>query len=198
MTILERVLCKLFHHTDIGENGDLYLRRWFIYPRYPEFKKMEPRVYLHKFHRGDNTRDLHDHPWRFTSIILKCGYWEHSFNPEWQRWKSLENRSSHGGRLRGWKRAEPPKTIRKWYGPGSILRRGAKWAHAVELAEDTHYIQRDSGEIRHQWKAGRTAWSLIRTGIKERSWGFHTIKGFCNHRHYKNGVYWCHEGEEKK
>ena len=63
MTILERVLCKLFHHIDIEEGGKLYLRRWFIYPRYPQMKKMEPRLYLHKFHSGDNLRDLHDHPW---------------------------------------------------------------------------------------------------------------------------------------
>ncbi|MCZ7644776.1 MAG: hypothetical protein M5U26_05755 [Planctomycetota bacterium] len=34
------------------------------------------RVYLHHLHRADEDRHLHDHPWNFTSLVLKGGYVE--------------------------------------------------------------------------------------------------------------------------
>lgn len=188
MTILERVLCKLFHHIDIEEGGKVYLRRWFIYPRYPQMKKLEPRIYLHKFHNGDNLRDPHNHPWRFTSIILKGGYWEHSLNPEWQRLRAKGLVATA---------YQTPRTVRKWYGPGSILRRGAKWTHAVELPLKLNEEALEFG-LQVETDEPIPCWSLIKTGVKEQTWGFFTEKGFCNHRDYKNGVCWCHEGEEKK
>jgi hypothetical protein len=43
---------------------------------------------------------------------------------------------------------------REWIAPGRILRRGATWQHRVELPE------------------GRTAWTLVFTGPKEKSWFF--------------------------
>ena len=34
-------------------------------------------VYIHRFHRGDNDRELHNHPWRWAvSFVLAGGYWE--------------------------------------------------------------------------------------------------------------------------
>ena len=34
-------------------------------------------IYLHKFHRGDDERELHNHPWRWAvSLILSGGYIE--------------------------------------------------------------------------------------------------------------------------
>ena len=80
--MIQWILNKLFNKVDIRVNGEpdapIYLRRWFIYPRKPKDLAMVPRVYLHRFYTGDNVRDLHDHPWPFTSLILKGGYWEHS------------------------------------------------------------------------------------------------------------------------
>ena len=54
-------------------------------------------VFLHKICQ-DDPRDLHDHPWWYITIILKGGYWEHTYiiGP------------TYGGQQR------------KWYGPGSI------------------------------------------------------------------------------
>jgi hypothetical protein len=207
MSIIEKILLFLFNYEDIVEGGKLYLRRWFLYPLRPGGKKDVPRFYLHKFYSGDDHRDLHDHPWSFQSIILRGGYWEHRANPQWQLFQSLLALSEQdawreaqlrnkirSGRfvdfgfedydelstimVRHRKRDElaqehPPKTLRTWYGPLSLLRRGARWTHSVELPER------------------KTAWTLVRTGTKEREWGFHTIAGWCFHKNYKDGICWC-------
>lgn len=34
--------------------------------------------YLHLFHRSDQDRELHDHPWDFWTYIIWPGYWEHT------------------------------------------------------------------------------------------------------------------------
>lgn len=56
----------------IGPDNDPYLKRWFIIPRNRWFN-----VYLHHFHRSDDPRALHDHPWRNLSILLSGSYLEH-------------------------------------------------------------------------------------------------------------------------
>jgi hypothetical protein len=53
-------------------DGREYLRRYFIYES-PRF-----RVYLHKISLSDADPCMHDHPWRFLSIILRGGYREHT------------------------------------------------------------------------------------------------------------------------
>jgi hypothetical protein len=166
MSIIENILLKLFKHEDITDphTGALYLRRFFISPRDPETKKDTPRLYLHKFFLGDSDRDLHDHPWPFKSLILKGGYWEHRINPIYQKWCQDPDRLPE---------EMPQETLVTWYGSGSLLTRGAKWTHKVELPQ------------------GRTAWTLVRTGVKERDWGFHTILGWCLHSNYRNGICWC-------
>jgi len=211
--MIQAVLNKLFNKVDIKVNGDpgapIYLRRWFIWPRKPQDNKMVSRIYLHRFFTGDNVRDLHDHPWSFRSIILWGGYWEHSYNPVWLKWqeshkledsdRSREREIKSVGRYwagntdaeeselksimgRNWVRSlpEPEKTIKKWYGPGSFLKRGAAWTHAVELKKDKH---------------GKDVpcWSLVRTGIKSRSWGFHTEGGWCHWKNYHSGACVCYD-----
>jgi hypothetical protein len=170
MGIIERILCRLFRYQDIFRDGtnDLYLRRWFIYPRYKEFKKLEPRIYLHKFYRGDEDPHLHDHPWKFTSLILTRGYWEEVFSKD-----SPDNvepytqifTSGTDGEVR----------VRTFYPRFSILKRPADWKHRVIL------------------KDKKPVWTIVKTGIKERSWGF-WIKGkLCPWKQYDNGVCWCEE-----
>ncbi len=65
---------------------------------------------LHRFHRSDLDRDLHDHPWPFWSLILTGGYWEQiPLNPDF------------------------PAGLRQkmWHPAGSLLRRPASWTHRV-------------------------------------------------------------------
>jgi hypothetical protein len=56
----------------IGEPDAPYLKRWFILPRNRWFN-----IYLHHFHRSDDDKAIHDHPWRNLSILLKGSYLEH-------------------------------------------------------------------------------------------------------------------------
>lgn len=63
------------------------------------------RVLLHHFLQSDSDREMHDHPWPFTSIILAGGYIE-----------------------------ETPEG-RTWHPAGSVLRRPAEWRHRVVLPE---------------------------------------------------------------
>lgn len=153
MGLIERTLCRLLKFQDIRdeETGELYLRRFFINPT--RKNQGYSRIYLHKFYRGDQDRHPHDHPWGFTSLILKGGY--HEETPCGCSW---------GGCVK-----------LKWYRPLSLLRRPATWRHRVVIAE------------------GHTAWTLVFTGPKERSWGFFTEKGFCPWRSYSKGVCWCEE-----
>lgn len=90
-------------------------------------------VYLHRFHRSD-ADEMHDHPWPFISIILSGGYWEKT--PD-----------------KGWKNGDGPTRLR-WYGPGRILVRPAKWIHSVIVPD------------------GQEVTTLILRGQKEKSWGF--------------------------
>lgn len=49
---------------------DGYLNRWWL------FRTPILSIRLHQFIRGDEGRNLHDHPWWNASIILKGGYVE--------------------------------------------------------------------------------------------------------------------------
>lgn len=177
--MIEKLLCKLFPFVDIKRSGEstVYLRRWFIRPRVPDDKKLTPRIYLHKFYRGDEDPHLHNHPWAYRTFILWGGYWEHSFNPEWTKWKVQMEPFMRV--YQDWNIApfgpEPPRTISKWYGPGTLMKRGARWTHQVKLPE------------------GKTAWTIIFTDKREHSWGFITDQGVCNHRYYHDGE--CEEGK---
>lgn len=54
-----------------ARDGDAYLSRYLI------ASVRGIGVYLHKFHRSDQDRELHNHPWKWAfSIILTGGYRE--------------------------------------------------------------------------------------------------------------------------
>jgi hypothetical protein len=58
----------------IGGRENVYMRRWWVIPKNPIFN-----IYLHCFHRSDDDRALHDHPWLFNASILVSGhYMEHT------------------------------------------------------------------------------------------------------------------------
>lgn len=173
MTLIERVLCKLFPHVDILKDGtnDVYLRRWFISPRNKDMKKLQPRIYLHKFYRGDEDPHLHDHPWPFTSLILTRGYWEET--PVSQSRDPRISLKSMATSQYFHRDGEQYRNV--FYSAFSVLRRPSEWKHRVIL------------------KDKKPVWTIIRTGPKERSWGF-WIKGkLCPWRQYGNGVCWCED-----
>lgn len=76
----------------IGGAADPYMLRWFITPwsglyrdiprdqktMWQGFVSRLPCIYLHEFHRSDDDRALHDHPWVNCSIVLEGTYVEHT------------------------------------------------------------------------------------------------------------------------
>lgn len=86
-------------------------------------------IRLHHILRSDDDRHLHDHPWSYATIILRGGYTEV-------------------------REGTKPQGRRKWYGPGSILFRGWKGFHRLEVPE------------------GQTAWTCFIMGPYKHKWGF--------------------------
>lgn len=174
--VIERILCRLFPYTDImrDDTNDIYLRRFFIYPRNKDFgkNKGKGRIYLHKFYRGDEDPHLHDHPWPFTSFILTRGYWEET---PWT-YKDCPNGVNLWGYHTLREYGEERKRI--FYPRFSLLRRPATTKHRVILKDE------------------KPVWTLVKTGVKERSWGFWVKDKLCPWRNYENGVCWCNDGQE--
>lgn len=92
----------------IGEKKDPYLTR-FIIIQTPLFS-----IYVHKMHRSDYERALHDHPWAFLSLVLKP-YAEHFYKS----------------------RKQPNYYIQ--HEMFDILYRPAKWKHRVVISEFIDY-----------------------------------------------------------
>lgn len=123
------------------DDKEPYLVRWTIFGcRFFSFK-------LHHIMQSDDAC-IHDHPWFFISLILKGGYWEHG---DW---------GSNYTPRREW------GLFKKWYGPGSLLFRKAKWRHRLELPP------------------GKTCWTFVITGRPFREWGFWTPSGWVHHENY--------------
>ena len=55
-------------------NKEPYLIRYYLL--FTDRDKFPFNVFIHKFMRGDDDEDPHDHPWGFFHIILSGGYWE--------------------------------------------------------------------------------------------------------------------------
>lgn len=51
-----------------------YLVRYYIF--FTDRNKFPFNIFIHKFMKGDDDEDPHDHPWGFFHIILSGGYWE--------------------------------------------------------------------------------------------------------------------------
>lgn len=173
---IEGTLTLLFPYTDIERDdapGVIYLRRFFIYPRNKDFgkNKGKGRLYLHKFYRGDEDLHLHDHPWPFVSLILTRGYWEETL------WRPGDGYVK--GSYPTWG-ADNEWRTKKFYRRFSLLRRPATWKHRVIL------------------KDSKPVWTIVKTGVKERSWGFWIKNNLCPWRNYDNGVCWCSPEEKEQ
>jgi hypothetical protein len=123
----------------IGPENNPYLRRWWLVPRNPFLN-----VYLHNIRRSDDaTRGLHDHPWWSVSVLLKGSYYE--IVP-------LNPRNPRG------------RTQRLFWRSGSVIFRGAKHAHRLEVTLPKANV-----------------WTLFITGPRFRQWGFWEPEGWRAH-----------------
>ncbi len=67
------LFAKLLPSTVIrGSDGSPYLTKHTIV----DLGKKIGRVHLHRFHRGDEDQECHNHPWHGVSLILAGGYRE--------------------------------------------------------------------------------------------------------------------------
>lgn len=75
-----------FTHDKVIEDGETYLERWIIW--------FGGTLRLHKFHKGDDDRAFHDHPWWFitfptrsyleqtpTDALRRVSAWRPHFRP---------------------------------------------------------------------------------------------------------------------
>lgn len=92
---MEWLLKKLlpFKIIRISENPDAeYLIRFFLWGSKGDGDNRRS-IRIHKIKMSDGLRDLHDHPWNWTSIIFWGGYFEHD---EWRNikrfWPGMINR----------------------------------------------------------------------------------------------------------
>lgn len=155
---VETILDRCFNKRVIVNCDHIpYLSRWYL------IRNSIVGVFLHCFHRSDEERALHDHPWSFFVIILWRGYWEHYevkvpciFCLGKGHNFFVENIRCSQCKGRGWKWR--PRKKRKW--PGMMMYRPALWKHRVELID------------------GKPSWSLFIRFRKIRDWGFHTKDGW--------------------
>ena len=87
-----------------------YLERYYLFLK--ERDHFPFNVFLHKFLKSDPD-DVHDHPWPYTTIILRGGYWE---------WIPIFDSV---GRKTG--------EIQHWRGPGHFRTCSATSYHRIEL-----------------------------------------------------------------
>jgi hypothetical protein len=118
----EKLLTKILPYRDITKVVDgvelLYLRRFFLRRgKKGSTTGDEGGIFLHVIHRQDDDRDPHDHPWSFTSLILKGGYWD-------EQWLWVDDdRSWPDYRVH---------TGNEWVGRGRIVKRSAEHLHRVQ------------------------------------------------------------------
>lgn len=133
------------------------------------------KLFSIKYHKVVVSDDacLHCHPWSFLSIILKGGYWEHTYvtDADSLRWLNVIRAMRVGNYF---KTPDGRWAVRKFYKPGSILWRKAPSAHRLELNNDEN-----GNPI--------PCHTLVFTGRVFRKWGFYTKNGFIYWRNYSKG-----------
>lgn len=121
-----------------GGDGSPYLRRFRVFDR----GRDKYRLFLHEFHRGDEDREIHNHPWAWCySLILHGGYRE-------SRLYAFQHLA-----VDRVEKVRMPIIIDEEYRAFAINAIGPDTFHRVELLD------------------GKT-WSLILTGPIVQSWGF--------------------------
>jgi hypothetical protein len=82
--LLKKLVVKLPFRTITSPDGRPYLTRWYLWPSGPRSMadddvtvKAPFAIFIHFFHRSDEDRDQHNHPWDLSvALILKGGYHE--------------------------------------------------------------------------------------------------------------------------
>lgn len=112
LKLLDKLMIRLNRKRLVYDrvNGELYLTRYYLFLK--ERTKCPFNIFLHRFHKSDDAV-FHDHPWSYTTIILRGGYWE---------WIPIFDSV---GRKTG--------EIQHWRGPGHFRICSATSYHRIEL-----------------------------------------------------------------
>lgn len=151
------------------DDGKPYLIRYRI------FSSRWLKIRLHHILLSDYDC-VHDHPWDFISIILKGGYWEHT--------PMREIIQHHAPQLpwvmaqKGNWRENKESIWKRWYAPGSVLRRNAEYRHKIELE-----TMRSIGSVESK---PLECWSLVFMFKRKRDWGFWMRNVFIPWRKYSS------------
>lgn len=116
---------------------------------------------LHTFFRGDEDRELHDHPWPFWSLVIMGGY--HEEIPPDQFETGMNFKREAAAPFHPEANAQGHQFV--WRGIGELDFRPAKWRHRVVLPQK-------------EGERPKLAVTLVFTKKKEREWGFWTRQGW--------------------
>jgi len=145
---------------ECNDGAGLLMTRYYLSP-----KIFGLRLVLHQFHRSDNDRHYHDHPWNFISWIIKGSYIEHFPVPN-GIYRVPANRNVKV--IYGEGVADIQQCHRRW----DIIKRPKEWKHWVELLPEP---------------LGRRfvpCWTLVLFYGERREWGFWTKEGWIKHDQY--------------
>lgn len=171
---LLRILPKNEIEDECHDGAGLLMTRYYLTPKILGF-----RLVLHQFHRSDNDRHYHDHPWNFISWIIKGSYIEHY--PIEQLRADI-----------------PPSDMQQAHRRWDIIKRPKTWKHWVELKDNNYcpmcgeYTARlkdwekadHSNHTKMVINSFEECWTLVLLYGKRRDWGFHTEKGWIKHDEY--------------
>ena len=110
--MLKKLMQKLGRYRVIldRQNNEPYLERYYLFLK--DRKTFPFNVFLHRFLKSD-PGTVHDHPWSYTTIILKGGYWE--WVPTFNAQGEMNGERVH------------------WRGAGHVRTCGANSYHRIEL-----------------------------------------------------------------
>jgi hypothetical protein len=127
----------------IGPEDCPYLRRWFV-------QTPVGTARIHLFMRSDDDRALHDHPWSFTTLVLRGGYVDVTECPPCEG----NGRVGGAGTWPDCGACGGSGERRERLRPGMMRHRPALHRHRVECIP------------------GQTSLTLVVSGPKVRTWGF--------------------------
>ena len=96
--------------------GDIHFKRWQI------LKTRWGSIWLHAIYKADQDKYLHNHPWDFTSVVLKGSYYEQT---------SLGNKKQYPGKIN--------------------VRDGSEYHKILELESEVVYTLFFVSEPKRQW-----------------------------------------------
>jgi hypothetical protein len=130
-----------------------YMLRWYLRldATLPSGEASHRYLRLHCILRSDNDRDLHDHPFDFTSLILKGSYREHYYDP-----------------ALGSDPSDPANHRTRVYRPGDRNTCQADKAHRIEVLDGPVWTLVWSGPRVRKWgfhtPEGWVVWNQYREG----------------------------------